>query len=84
MLGDSREGLEAYEQLAIHYERRTREPHRAAELARKALAALRRANRLGTIALPGYRQKRRRFEKRLARLERKARLGLLDSMQAET
>ena len=59
MLGDSREGFEAYEQLAIHYERRAREPHRAAELVRKALAELRRANRLGMIAATAYRQKMR-------------------------
>jgi uncharacterized protein YprB with RNaseH-like and TPR domain len=84
MLGDSREGLEAYEQLTIHYERRAREPHRAAEMARKALTELRRANRLGTIAASAYRQKRERFEKRLARLERKGRTGLLDPIQRES
>ncbi len=49
MLGNSREGFEAYEQLAIYYEHRAREPHRAAALARKALLELRNANRLGTI-----------------------------------
>jgi uncharacterized protein YprB with RNaseH-like and TPR domain len=80
MLGDSRDGLEAYEQLAIHYERRAREPQRAAELARKALAELRRADRLGTIAAHVCREKRARFERRLARLERKGRAGLLDSV----
>jgi len=79
MLGDSREGFEAYEQLAIYYERHAREPHRAAALARKALADLRRANRLGTIALGAYRQRRAQFEKRLARLERKAGRSLLDA-----
>lgn len=84
MLGDTREGFEAYEQLAIHYERQAREPHRAAELARNALAALRRANRLGTIAATAYRQKKERFEKRLARLERNGRIGLLDAMQRES
>jgi uncharacterized protein YprB with RNaseH-like and TPR domain len=78
MLGDTREGFEAYEQLAIHYERQAREPHRAAELARNALVALRRANRLGTIAAPVYRQKKERFEKRLARLEHKGRTRLLE------
>ena len=78
MLGDTREGFEAYEQLAIHYERHAREPHRAAELARNALDALRRANRLGTIAVPAYRQKKERFEKRLARLEHKGRTRLLE------
>ncbi len=72
MLGNSREGIEAYEQLAIYYERRSREPQRAAELVRQALDELRRANRLGLIAATVYRQKKDRFEKRLARIERKA------------
>ncbi|MGC2506134.1 MAG: ribonuclease H-like domain-containing protein, partial [Candidatus Acidiferrales bacterium] len=48
MLGNSREGFEAYEQLAIYYERHAREPQRAAALARKAIAELRKADRLGT------------------------------------
>jgi uncharacterized protein len=72
MLGNSREGLEAYEQLAIYYEHSVREPHRAADLARKALVELRAAKRLGTIAPAAFRQQRSRFEQRLARLERKA------------
>lgn len=84
MLGNSREGLEAYEQLAIYYERHAREPHRAAALARKAIAELRRADRLGSIAPHAYRQHRARFESRLARLERKAGRTLLDSLEAES
>ena len=83
MLGNSREGFEAYEQLAIYYEHGTREPHRAAAMARKALAELRRANRLGTIAAIVYRQARARFEHRLARLERKAGRTLLEEMEAK-
>lgn len=81
MLGNSREGLEAYEQLAIYFEHEAREPHRAAALARKALVELRRANRLGTIAAVAYRQARTRFEHRLARLERKAGRTLLDALE---
>ncbi|MGC2418360.1 MAG: ribonuclease H-like domain-containing protein, partial [Candidatus Acidiferrales bacterium] len=84
MLGNSREGFEAYEQLAIHYERRAREPHRAAALARKAIAELRKADRLGTIAPHAFRTGRARFEKRLARLERKAGRTLLDTLEAES
>jgi uncharacterized protein YprB with RNaseH-like and TPR domain len=81
MLGNSREGYHAYEQLAIYYEHHTREPHRAMAIARKALAELRRANRLGTIAPTAYRQAREKFEHRLARLERKAgRRTLLDAL----
>jgi len=78
MLGQSREGLEAYEQLAIYYERRSREPHRAAMLVRDALAELRRANRLGALAPGICRRYRQRFETRLARLERKAPRALLE------
>jgi uncharacterized protein len=84
MLGNSREGFEAYEQLAIYYEHRARKPHRAAELARKALLDLRNANRLGTIAAGAHRERRLRFEKRLARLERKAGRGLLEGLELES
>src|SRR5208282_6463964 len=82
LLGNSREGFEAYEQLAIYYEHEAREPHPAAAMARKALAELRRANRGGTIAAVAYRQARGRFEHRLARLERKAGRTLLDALEA--
>ncbi len=82
MLGNSREGFEAYEQLAIYCERRAREPHRAAALVRKALAELRRANRLGTLA-PGVGLRyQRRFQKRLARLERKTSRAMLQGVAA--
>jgi hypothetical protein len=84
MLGNSREGFEAYEQLAIYYEHRARKLDRAAELARKALLDLRNANRLGTIAAGAHRERRLRFEKRLARLERKAGRGLLEGLEPES
>jgi len=84
MLGVSREGLEAYEQLAIHYEHRAREPHRAAALIRKALADLRRASRLSTIAPSAHKAWRLRFQQRLARLERKAGRTLLDALESES
>lgn len=84
MLDGSHEGLEAYEQLAIHYEHRAREPRRAAVLVRKALIELRRANRLGTIASSAHKTWRLRFQQRLARLERKAGRSLLDSLEAES
>jgi uncharacterized protein len=84
MLGNSREGLEAYEQLAIYYEHRAREPHRAAALARKALRELSDASRLGTIAAGAYRERRTRFEQRLTRLERKSSGPLLAPCAAES
>jgi len=82
ILGSTREGFEAYEQLAIHYEHRVKEPHRAATLTKKALTELRKAHRLGLVAPVAYRQQKQRFEKRLARLERKAGRTLLDAMAA--
>jgi len=84
MLDASREGLEAYEQLAIHYEHRAREPRRAAVLVREALTELRRANRLGTIASGQHKRWRVRFQQRLARLERKTGHNLLDALEGES
>jgi uncharacterized protein len=72
MLGNSREGFEAYEQLAIYYERQMRDPRRAALVSRDALAELQQAKRLGAIARGAYQKMHTRFERRLARLERKA------------
>jgi hypothetical protein len=79
MLGNSREGYEAYEQLAIYYEHEAREPRRALALAREALAQLCRANQAGTIAATEYRRTKERFEHRILRLERKASRTLLDA-----
>jgi uncharacterized protein len=84
LAGNSREGYEAYEQLAIYYEHHARAPHRAAAIARKALAELRRANRLGTIAPTDFRRVHAKFDHRLARLERRADKSLLDSLEAES
>src|SRR5580700_130567 len=72
ILGVSREGLEAYQQLAIHYERQTREPQRAALLIRKALAELRPANRNAGLSAALLRRYRSDFERRLQRLDRRA------------
>jgi len=82
--GNSREGFEAYEQLAIYFEHHAREPHRAATIMRKALAELRNANRLGTIGAGAYRASRTRFERRLARLDRKAGRSLLEALELES
>lgn len=79
MLGDSREGLEAYEQLAIHLERRARDHEKAAALVREALALLRKANRLGTIEPVAYKRHKERFKRRLQRLERRTQRTLLDA-----
>ena len=79
-LGNSREGYEAYEQLAIYYEHEVRDPRRALTLAREAVDQLRRANQMGTIAASAYRRTKERFEHRILRLERKASRTLLDTL----
>ena len=93
ILGGSREGFEAYEQLAIYYEHELGEKERAAALVQKALAELRKTSRVGLITAALHRQYRTRFERRLARLERPGRvrrLGpqpgptLMDGMEAES
>jgi uncharacterized protein len=81
-LGDSREGYEAYEQLAIYFEHEAREPRQALAIAREALAQLRRANQVGMIPAAAYRRTKARLEHRLVRLERKAGRTLLDTFDA--
>jgi len=51
MLGNSREGYQAYEQLAIYYEHEVRNTRMALATTREALAQLRRAHRLAMIAV---------------------------------
>src|SRR5271156_1311551 len=90
ILGASREGLEAYKQLAIHYERQAREPERAALLIRKALGELRPANRNAGLSAALLQSYRTDFERRLQRLDRRVRPGaagggsLLDAIKAES
>ncbi|MFZ3216269.1 MAG: ribonuclease H-like domain-containing protein [Candidatus Acidiferrales bacterium] len=87
ILGSSREGLEAYRQLAIYYEHRAGDPQRAAALVRKALADLSRPNRSVALAAAMRRQYRAEFEHRLQRLLRPGRRParpLLDAMNAES
>ena len=78
ILGNSREGLEAYQQLAIHYEHQAREPQRAAVLVRKALAELRPSNRNGGLSAALLRRYRGDFERRLQRLDRRVRPAKMD------
>ena len=84
VLGNSREGFEAYEQLAIYYEQHAKEHSEAMAVTKKALAELSRANRTGTVAPSLYRRARERFERRLARLERKALCARLIPVEAES
>ena len=90
ILGNSREGLDAYEQLAIYYEHQGGEPGRAATLVRAALAELQLGHRHATLSAALHRRYKTRFEHRLRRLERLARLAhgearsLLGTVEAES
>jgi len=79
-LGNSRHGYEAYEQLAIYYERKARDPEQAREIVKQALDELRRAIQMGDIAPGPYREIKARFENRLQRLERKSKRPLLEGL----
>jgi uncharacterized protein YprB with RNaseH-like and TPR domain len=81
--GNSRQGYEAYEQLAIYHEHKARDPHQAREVVRQALDELCRANHTGAITPGAYREIRARFEHRMIRLERKSRGPLLDVLASE-
>ena len=70
ILGETRDGLDAYEQLAIYYEHRAGAPERALELTREAVAALRVAWQRGSVPPALYRRLRERLGKRVERLER--------------
>ncbi len=72
LLGGTQEGLHAYEQLAIYYEHRARQPERAAALSREALARLRDALYAGRMTLRRYQQWHASFQHRLNRLQTKS------------
>ncbi|HZQ20314.1 MAG TPA: ribonuclease H-like domain-containing protein [Terriglobales bacterium] len=79
-VGNSRHGYEAYEQLAIYYERTARDPEQAREIVQQALNELRRALQMGDIAPGPYREINTRFERRMQRLERKSKRPLWDCL----
>jgi uncharacterized protein len=79
-LGNSRHGYEAYEQLAIYYERRACDPEHALEIVKQALDELRRAIQVGEIAPGPYREIKARFDHRMERLGRKSQKPLLDGL----
>jgi uncharacterized protein len=71
LLGDTSEGLKAYEQLAIYYERYARLPQKAALLVREALGKLQDSFRAGRIDSLKYTRLHAQFHHRLARLNTK-------------
>ena len=83
-IGNSRHGYDAYEQLAIYYERCARNPEQAREIVRQALDELRRAIQVGDIAPGPYREIKAKFDHRMARLERKSKRPLLDGLVTQS
>ena len=83
-LGNSRHGYEAYEQLAIYYEHKARNPERAQDVVRQALNELRCAFQVGDITAGAYREFKAKFDRRMERLERKNRRPLLDVLAVPT
>jgi hypothetical protein len=67
--------LEAAEQLAIYYEHRAKQPPRAAELIRNAIAELRDAQSVGGIEPSRAAKIEARLARRLLRLERRCAIG---------
>jgi len=82
-VGNSRHGYEVYEQLAIYYEHKARDPEQAQRIVRQALNELRCAIQVGDIAPGPYREIKARFDRRMERLERKSRKPLLDGLAIE-
>lgn len=70
-LGNSREGYDAYEQLAIYFEHRERAPEKALEIVDEALAVLRQSNREGIIGPNFFRERESAFMHRWQRLQGK-------------
>jgi uncharacterized protein YprB with RNaseH-like and TPR domain len=83
MLGNTREGYEAFEELAVYFEHQLHQPQSALVIVRKALDELRLAKSLGTIGPSLYSEIRAQFEHRLVRLEHKSSQSWLDLEGAE-
>ena len=64
--------VEAFEQLALHYERRERDYDEAARITRSALGELRKASRLGLIGPERHAHLSQLLKKRLIRVQSKA------------
>jgi len=79
-LGNSRHGYEAYEQLAIYYEHKVRNPDQARQIVQQGLHELRRAIQVGDIAPGPYREIKAKFDYRMERLERKSKRPLWDAL----
>jgi uncharacterized protein len=80
-LENSRQGYQAYEQLAIYYEHHVHDLEKAQDVVRQALDELHRAIQIGAITPGAYHDLRGRFDRRMARLKRKISRPLFDAMR---
>src|SRR5436309_4397021 len=82
-LGNSRHGYNAYEQLAMYYEHKARDPEQARQIVQQALDELSRAIHVGDIAAGPYREIKARFDRRMERLNRKNGRPLLAALMTQ-
>ena len=77
MVADLHEGIHACEQLAIYYERHAKDPAKAAQFAKLAVATVRqqRANSRDLLLTARFARLEKKFLQRAARLVRKSRLS---------
>ena len=77
MVADLHEGIHASEQLAIYYERHAKDPAKAAQFAKLAVATVRRqrANSRDLLLTARFARLEKKFLQRVARLGRKSRLS---------
>lgn len=80
LAGATADGIHAYEQLAIHYEHRARDPQRAIMLVREALVQLRAGRLAGRLAIPQYYRWHAALCHRLSRLEAQISAGLTNQI----
>jgi uncharacterized protein len=74
--GATAEGIEAYEQLAIYFEHKAKQPERALQLMRPAMQELQIAFRAGAVSAAQYRRMKTHMEHRMERLRKRTSLPL--------
>ena len=82
-LGNSRHGYDAYEQLAMYYEHKARDPEQARQIVQQALDELSHAIQVGDIAPGPYCEIKARFDRRMERLNRKNGKPLLAALMTQ-
>jgi uncharacterized protein len=82
-LGNSRHGYDAYEQLAMYYEHKARDPEQARQIVQQALDELSHAIQVGDIAPGPYCEIKARFDRRMERLNGKNGKPLLAALMTQ-